>query len=354
MDIVSTYKQLNQSFNKTLIFHLGIDAGFFAEYTGMLNAMLYCLQNKIQFKLYSADANFGHQQGWDDYFVPFCEEVKENFNHTYNTYAITTWRKMIASSLKQKNINLLKWKLKVLYKTIIGTQIAAHTYGKGTLLSHNIKFNPHQHFYIPELGIDGEYLYAFNKMADITWHLNETTTTECSTLIDNLHLPEQYISCQIRGGDKITEVNLLSPDFFASIIRKEMTERNVFVLTDDYRIFEHLQASLTPTPINWYTLCSPEEKGYVNNAFTKIESGKKQKQMIRFLASIQILLRSACFIGSITTGPSLFVLKRLYPNIRLVDCTPEQFFNAITLPISERGKLAEAYLSKRSNKNEIE
>lgn len=46
-----------------MIFHLGIDAGFFTEYTYMLHAMLYCLQHKIQFKLYSDDANFGWEKG---------------------------------------------------------------------------------------------------------------------------------------------------------------------------------------------------------------------------------------------------------------------------------------------------
>lgn len=56
-----------------MIFHLGIDAGFFTEYTYMLHAMLYCLQHKIQFKLYSDDANFGWEKGWTDCFVPFCE-----------------------------------------------------------------------------------------------------------------------------------------------------------------------------------------------------------------------------------------------------------------------------------------
>lgn len=68
-----------------MIFHLGIDAGFFTEYTYMLHAMLYCLQHKIQFKLYSDDANFGWEKGWTDCFVPFCEEVHEAFHHTYNT-----------------------------------------------------------------------------------------------------------------------------------------------------------------------------------------------------------------------------------------------------------------------------
>ena len=50
-DLATKYRLLNSSFKKTMIYHIGIDAGFFTEYTYMLHAMLYCLQHKIQFKL---------------------------------------------------------------------------------------------------------------------------------------------------------------------------------------------------------------------------------------------------------------------------------------------------------------
>lgn len=33
----------------------------------MILVMLYCLQHKIQFKLYSRDANFGYEKGWTDF-----------------------------------------------------------------------------------------------------------------------------------------------------------------------------------------------------------------------------------------------------------------------------------------------
>lgn len=352
MDIVSAYKHLNCSFERSLIFHAGIDAGFFAEYSYMVDAMLYCLQNDIQFKLYSSDANFGYRNGWDDYFLPFCEEVSESFHRTCNTHAIPAWSKLVSLSLKEKSLRLLKWKLKVTYRTAKGTRIAARTYGKGTLLTHQMHLDPHRHFHIPALGIDGDYMHAFNKITDIVWHLNEPTAASCRAIVERLHLPERYIGCQIRGGDKVTEVNLLSPDYYVSIIRKETTERHVFLLTDDYRIFEYLQA--TYPDFHWYTLCSPEERGYVNSAFIRTESGKKQAQMIRFLASVQTLLHSARFIGSITTGPSLFVLKRLYPHIHLADCAPEQFREATTLPIPERGRLAAQYLDGISGKSKSE
>ena len=37
------------------------------------------------------------------------------------------------------------------------------------------------------------------------------------------------------------------------------------------------------------------------------------KRQARFLCSIQLLMDASVFIGSITTGPSLFLLKKFYP-----------------------------------------
>lgn len=54
----------------------------------MLNAMIYCLVLRIQFQIYSADANFGTGVGWMEYFQPFCQEVHEKYHATYNLYGI--------------------------------------------------------------------------------------------------------------------------------------------------------------------------------------------------------------------------------------------------------------------------
>lgn len=50
---IDEYKEVNESFKKVLIFKIGINSGFFSEYNNMILAMLYCLENRIQFKLSS-------------------------------------------------------------------------------------------------------------------------------------------------------------------------------------------------------------------------------------------------------------------------------------------------------------
>lgn len=344
-DIVEEYKKLNGSFRKTLIFHLGIDAGFFAEYTYMVNAMLYCLQHKIQFKLYSADANFGYDKGWADYFMPFCEEVTERFHRKYNIHTAPAWRKVFATCLQQKNIRFIKWKLKSVAINQIGTVSAFNVYKRRTRLNHSVNFNPNQHFYIPELGIDGDYMHAFNKLAKITFRFNPNTTVECHKLIESLQLPPYYVGCQIRGGDKVTETELLSPAYYVQIMKDKIEHQTAFVLTDDYAIFHRLQ-ELSPNT-RWLTLCSPEEKGYVNSAFMQNTRSQKKEQITRLMASMQILLNSGYFVGSITTGPSLFLLKMLYPNVLPIDCAPEKLKSAIALPIAERSKIMQEYINSQ-------
>ncbi|NDV81635.1 hypothetical protein [Bacteroides sp. 51] len=342
-DIIEEYKKLNSSFRKTLIFHLGVDSGFFAEYTYMVNAMLYCLQHKIQFKIYSADANFGYDKGWTDYFIPFCEEVTEEFHRKHNIHTVPKWNKILSSSLKQKSIRLIKWKLKTILINFRASILALQTYKKRVLLNHSVHFNHNQHFRIPELGIDGDYIHAFGIMVDITFRFNKETTDECNKLISGLQLPPHYIGCQVRGGDKVTETELLPPEHYIHILSNQAKNKPVFVLTDDYAIFARLQ-QLSPNT-HWLTLCTPEEKGYVNSAFTQTGYIQKRNKMTRFLASMKVLLASDYFIGSITTGPSLFLLKKLYPNALPADCEPEDLQKVAALPITERGEIMQKYLN---------
>lgn len=172
--------------------------------------------------------------------------------------------------------------------------------------------------------------------------LNDTTAQECRQFAATLQLPPQYAGCQIRGGDKITETNLLPPEHYIRLIKEKTAIRDVFVLTDDYRLFEQVQ-TLAPD-IHWYTLCSPNEQGYVNSAFTQTTKELKQKQMARFLCSIQLLMDASVFIGSITTGPSLFLLKKFYPEINPADCLLKDFPQASVLPIPGRGRVATEFM----------
>lgn len=347
MDLREKYITLNHSFKPVLIYHVGIDAGFVTEYTSMVNAMLYCLENHIQFKLYSADANFGYRNGWSDYFAPFCDEVTESFNHRYNRHPAPSWKRIIREAWCKKQPNLLKWKIKTVIFRKIGAYKARRIYGPHTLLTHQIPFNPCKTFHIPELGIEGDYIHAFQQISQVAWKLNTDLQQEKLRLARSLKLPPTYAGIQVRGGDKVTEVRLLPPTYYAQIATDKLHASDVFVLTDDYTLFNQLEQA-APS-VRWYTLCTPQEKGYVNSQFTQTRGNRKLEQMTRFLASMEILMHASVYAGSIAPGPSLFLLKRMYPAILPTDCSMELLSHAVTLPVAGRGKLAEEYLARKKD-----
>ena len=76
------YRKVNESYSRRLIYHAGIDCGFFVELNYMVNAMLHCLANGYRFELYTDDANFGTGIGLQsqDTFHPFrCSNCKTSY-----------------------------------------------------------------------------------------------------------------------------------------------------------------------------------------------------------------------------------------------------------------------------------
>ena len=69
LDVMS-YRKVNEAFRRRMVYHVGVDCGFFVEMNYMVDAMLYCLAHRIRFQLYSDDANFGTGKGWTEYFLP--------------------------------------------------------------------------------------------------------------------------------------------------------------------------------------------------------------------------------------------------------------------------------------------
>lgn len=198
-----TYKQLNDSYTeRTMIWHLGVDAGFFTEFRSMCDAMLYCLENKIRFKLYSADANFAGVTGagWTEYFAIFCDTVNETFNSKYNRHKLPSFAHILNSALKERRPSLIAWKMKSIVNECIGRIAARRAYGRGTLLNVDIKKQSSGRHCVAELGIEGNDVQSYKAMAEIAWHLNEHTKKRTEELIGDLHLPPKYVSCQLRGG----------------------------------------------------------------------------------------------------------------------------------------------------------
>ena len=291
--LLNSYIQLNNSFRKKkLIFRLGVFAGFFSEYNNMLLAMLYCLKHKIRFVLYSKDANFRYKQGWTDYFLPFCDEDFFPYQRHNSRVAVPSKKydpRVILHHILRPN-SFLTFELWNSF--------------------HNRAMET-QHFYIPELGIDGGLQEACQILTNLTWRYNENIQNAVNKYTSSLHLPEKYIGFHIRSGDKIQEADLWNNSIYIEKVQEYSDLRTAFILTDDYQVIENFQNQFKDWCI--YTLCGKEEKGYYHQDFLKKDHNTIKEAYIRLFASMDILSRSELFVGTFSSNIGMFLGMRMDP-----------------------------------------
>jgi len=283
------YRTLNQSFKKSLVYHLGGEAGFFSEYNNMILAMLYCLDHKIKFSLYSDDANFRFEKGWQDFFLPFCEESHDSFHSKYNHRQPLrqinfryTWKRF--RYRKKNNLNYLS--------SDIWPRFRSKRFRNNT-------------FNFPSLSINGNILHACSKLVEFTWRFNTETKNEVINVANSVNMPSRYLGLHIRRGDKESEFSQIEEDKYMQIAIDKSEIKDAFVLTDDYRVIVKLKKDYQDW--NFYSLCDESERGYVNNDFVKSDLVTKRAHLIKLFASIYLLSKSELFIGTFSSNPDMFL-----------------------------------------------
>ena len=347
---ISTYQKINNSFRKRLIYHAGIDCGFSVELNYMINAMLYCLAKGYRFQLYSEDANFGTGTGWTEYFAPFCEEVHEAFHHQYNLHRPPSWRRIIRNVIKTRSLSFFIWKLKFMLKSFIGHWLAFRTYGEYVRLSQDVPHEPDKHYHIAALGLNCSYTEAYAMLARMIWQPQLEVKQQIADAKLCLSLPQVYSGIQIRGGDKATEARLITGRRLIEALHPQDGEY-IFILADNYIQLEIVRSEFPHLHI--VSLCRPEDQGYSHQIFCTSGPLEKKAAIIRLIVSIELLLHASKFVGSITTGPSVFIMKQRCgdPSVVAVDCVKKALESVLTLPIDHRAAISAEKL--RKNKDEI-
>ena len=294
-DLLSNYTDLNNSFKKkTLVYHVGFRYGFFSEYNNMILAMLYCLENKIRFVLYSKDANFGYEKGWTDYFLPFCEENTNDFHSKHNH------RDPLSTVFTQRNHPFV-----YLYKIIHPNRFLTFQLWD---TFRDKKFEK-KIYHIPELDITGDLQEACSVLIKLTWNYNLHTQNTIDTLISSVRLPEDYIGLHIRGGDKSMEVDLLDAQKYVDKAKSLSDLHSLFVLTDDYQIIEDMRINFKEFII--YTLCGENERGYFHEKFQKQEKAIIKQSHEKLFASVDLLNKAQLFVGTFSSNPGMFLGMRM-------------------------------------------
>ena len=339
----SNYRRVNDSFHRRLVYHAGIDCGFFVELNYMVNAMLYCLSNGYRFQLYSEDANFGTGKGWTEYFVPFCEEVHESFHHKYNLHRPPQWRRILRNTIRTRTLSFIIWKLKFMLKSLIGHWLAYKAYGEYVRLSQDVAHEPDKHYHIPALGLNGSYYEAYAMLARMIWQPQPEMLQQITDTKLRLSLPQAYSGVQIRGGDKAKEARLISGWQIIQAMHPKDGEC-IFALADNYIQLELVRSEFPQLRI--VSLCQPYETGYHHQEFERLSPQEKKESIIRLLFSVDILLHSSAFVGTITSGPSVFVMKVRAddPYVTAIDCPQDMLPDCLTLNIDDRANISRRFL----------
>ena len=289
-DFWQKYNKISESYNEVCIY-LGIGTGFFSEFNNLILAILYCLVNKIKFKLYLVNARgFPANKGWEEFFMPFCKELLYNadieFNNLFN--------------FDKKDISILHSIVKEKYG------INYFFYFNSDIFTKIRSSISNYHFNIKELGIDGDIRHAFGIIAKNLFRFNEKTKKEINEFIESLNLPKKYVGFHIRAGDKITEAELVEPEKYIKNLNKYTDIKDIFISTDDYSVIKKLQNKYGDK-YNIYTLTNKKELGYNQESFELSNKNDKYNHLIEFFASIEILLNSELCFGSYTSNPSIFL-----------------------------------------------
>jgi hypothetical protein len=308
---LSRYKRMNGSFKKKMVFRIGVDSGFFSEYTNMVLAMAYCLKYQIRFTIFSKHAVFALKNGLTDFFLPFVEEDDRNFHLHYNTrpyklkqnfkkiHEVKAWilKERVMRFLKTHLARIYKWKNNIDYFT------------QDLWTNHRDKAFQAQRFTIQELGFhDCPLLDVTQKLIAEIWRYNDNASKRVANYRSQVSLPEIYTSIHIRSGDKIIEVRLRAIDEYMTIASKYSTNRVAFILTDDYTNIELLRANYSDW--QFHTLCLPEEKGYFHDEFKKKDLLFKYEKHLRLFASIDLCCEGEMFVGTYSSAPGKFIGMR--------------------------------------------
>lgn len=281
---LSNYLEHTTRHEHRLIFQL-TQRGFTSELNNLLLALLYCLENNIEFRLSSRYWGAAHAHGWTDYFSPFCKESNNPF-----TKIGTIARLPKKIERRQKLYKIFRPK---------------------TLFTHDIwqaVQNPaflNRSFNFPQLGISGDIFHAKRILLTHIYQLNPSSIKAIEQLA--VPAPKAYAAFHIRRGDKlVSEAKAIKVDaYIAELSRARADIKDVYLATDDYSVVTEMKLKYPEYTI--HTLCPESQRGYSQSNFNTVNAIQKKTETLRLLADIHHIRGAQFFIGTFSSNIGRFV-----------------------------------------------
>jgi hypothetical protein len=320
----NAYIRENQLYPKALIFRVGGEAGFYSEVGTMLECMMFCFVNGIQFRLYSDDSSFqAAGRGWQQFFEPFCIDSHSPLNRFFNVRQPPRLRELVRRPFIFDqgivgNINRLVSPFG--RKVLLRSEKANYLMGDYFKSFASTEFRD-QWINWPLFNMNGKVFFEIAKLMSFVLRYNDSTFQRISDIRASLNLPDDYISIQMRGGDKIASMKSKkyqyagdtgSPSFYIKKLEDSGKDfKNIFILSDDFRHVEAVQAAHPEW--NVYTLTTSDERGYVHQKFKSLDWNVKERMLVKLFCAVEICIDSSFHFGHEVSSPTK-VIRALKPS----------------------------------------
>ncbi len=282
------YIKLNESFKKQLIYPL-TNRGFFSEINNLSLAVLYCLDNKINFKISTRNWVSGK---WIDYFNPTFKE--------YNgLIPIPSHSVFDIKSSEKLYYNYHKYvKNRVIVQDGIWDKMRSPSFtGKN--------------FYFPDLNINGGIFQAKQQVMELILDYNQNTINNSFNIAEDINFISSSAGIHVRRGDKVDGTNKEADIFkIQSYVKKAKAidpDINKFTIcTDDYSVVEEFKSNYPE--YDFLTYCPESKKGYSQKAYNNLKSiSLINKEGFSVIKDVYLLTKSKIFIGANSSSISRFV-----------------------------------------------
>lgn len=122
----------------------------------------------------------------------------------------------------------------------------------------------------------------------------------------------QFAALHVRRGDKVRrwrarpEGEATAPGVYVDAIHLHRPDiRDVFILTDDFRVVEDFAAS--SSEFRFVTLCPPTEIGHRQRTFNALPTAEKREEISRLLTEVHIAAASGLFVGGFKSNVALYI-----------------------------------------------
>ncbi|MDA6068799.1 hypothetical protein NJT12_04115 [Flavobacterium sp. AC] len=283
------YKLKNKSFNEKKIIYPLSNRGFFSEVNNLALAVLYCLENDINLKLYSKKWVGGN---WKDFFIPLIDEYNGFVPVPVNVFAEGRKDKCFKAYHKF-------FKKRLIIQDTIWDDMRSENF-------------TNRHFYYPDLGIDGSIFDAKSQILKLILEPNLVTYSEI-TLDNNLSkLIKDSCGLHIRRGDKVSgeskEAEFVNLETYVNKALQIDQNLTTFTLcTDDFQVVEEFKNKYPA--FNIITFCPSYRNGYSQKEYnSRRKKQEKRDEVINILKDCNLLIESKIFVGAFSSNVARYIV----------------------------------------------